>query len=66
MRYTDWEQRQLDIDSGLRMDRMRQDPQSRRLTPEHIHQGLWECRSCESCNDEDNVTCWNCEEPRDA
>lgn len=44
---------------------MRTDPQARRLTREHFQQGLWECRSCESCNDEANVVCWNCEEARD-
>ncbi len=44
---------------------MRQDPQSYRLTPAHKREGLWECRSCESCNDEDNETCWNCEVPRE-
>ncbi len=39
-------------------------PQDRRLTPTHKHQGLWEC-ACESINDEENVVCWNCEEPRE-
>ncbi len=65
MRYSDWEQRQMDIRSGLALD-SRGDPQSRRLTPAHKAEGMWECRSCESCNDEDNETCWNCEVPRDA
>ncbi len=45
---------------------MRSDPQSYRLTPAHRQEGLWECKNCESCNDEDNATCWNCEVPRDA
>jgi len=53
----------MDIQSGLAMDR--RNPQDRRLTLEHIHQGLWECRGCESCNDEGNETCWNCEAPRE-
>ncbi len=44
---------------------MRQDPQSYRLTPAHKAEGLWECKSCESANDEDNETCWNCEGLRD-
>ena len=44
---------------------MRSDPQEYRLTREHVAQGLWECKVCESCNDEDNATCWNCEGGRD-
>lgn len=44
---------------------MKQDPQARRLTREHFQQGLWECKSCESCNADDDVTCWNCEQPRE-
>ncbi len=44
---------------------MNQDPQSYRLTPEHTQQGMWECKSCESANDEDTATCWNCEGGRD-
>ncbi len=64
MRYSDWEQRQMDIRSGLAMD-SRSNPQDRRLTPAHKLEGLWECQSCESINDEDNATCWNCENGRD-
>jgi len=63
MRYSSWEQRQMDIQSGLAMDR--RNPQDRRLTPAHKAEGLWECRGCESCNDEENETCWNCEGGRD-
>ena len=66
MRYSKWDQRQLDIESGLRMDAAaRSNPQDRRLTPEHVRHGLWECKACESCNDEENDVCWNCEEGRD-
>lgn len=43
----------------------RSDPQTRRLTSEHVDAGYWVCRTCGVVNCPDEIYCWNCEAKED-